>query len=82
LAVKLHILNAANFSVRQPIDVVEGTDFIAVRFSDEQESVLFLPCSGEVLVSSSEAVAKLGSPECYPAQPLQQMLSILGVEIG
>ena len=82
MAVKPRIPNTANSSVLQPIDVVEGTDFIAVRFSDEQESVIFLPCSGEVLVSSSEAVAKLGSPDCYSAQSLQQMLSLLGVEIG
>lgn len=68
--------------MRQSVDVVEGTDFIAVRFSDEQESVLFLPCSGEVLVSSSEAVSKLASPDCYSAQSLLQMLSLLGVEIN
>lgn len=66
----------------QLLDIVEGTDFIAVKFSDEQESVLFLPNSGEVLVTSSESVANLGLAECNSARPLRQMLSLLGVEIS
>lgn len=65
----------------QSIDVIDEADFVAVRFSDEQESVLFLPCSGEVLIASSDAVSKLRSPDCYSAQSLLQMLSLLGVEV-
>lgn len=68
--------------MRRPVNVIESTDFIAVRFSDEQESVIFLPYSGEVLVSSSESVTNLGVTDDHSAQPLQQMLSLLGVEIS
>lgn len=68
--------------MNQALDVIEGTDFIAVNFSDEQESVLFLPHSGEVLVASSESVANLGLTDCDSAQSLQQMLSLLGVDFS
>lgn len=68
--------------VDQVLNIIEGADFIAVNFSDEQESVLFLPHSGEVLVASSESVANLGFTDSHSVQSLQQMLTLLGVDFS
>lgn len=44
-----------------PVALYHGVDLVAAVFAAESEAVIFLPCSGEVLLASAVAVKEVAS---------------------
>lgn len=65
------------------LEVFEKGDFVAVSFSGEDESTVFLPFSGDIMLASKESVSGLAAgrkdkPPCTLI--LQETLRHLGAD--
>lgn len=65
------------------VEVLDKPDFIAVSFDTELDSVIFLPNSGDVLLSSKSSLGDLfakESPDHSQPLELENVLKHLGIE--
>lgn len=65
------------------LEIFDKGDVVAITFSSEEESAVFLPFSGDILLASKESVSglSLGKQNITPCtQALQETLIHLGAD--